>query len=99
MDISEFLLARIAEDEAAAREALGRHRWVQGRYPGTTYEHIARHDPARVLAECKAHRAIVTRYGVPDPHRPAERCTDCDTLYDLAAVFADHPDYQDVWRS
>src|SRR5688572_20799212 len=71
MTLTEFLLARLTEDEAAARAAAGEH----GVYPGTWWgqeaggepsgvssedgAHIARHDPARVLAECEAKRRIV----------------------------------------
>lgn len=83
MTLTEFLLARIAEDEAAARAVipLGRPleggaaaRWaVVGRTVGdasgyvvaysvegeSPRRHIARWDPARVLAECEAKRRIV----------------------------------------
>lgn len=75
MSIVEFLEARIAEDEATAREAAGfedtARRWEVGQ-DGNAIEpdvaptvwayaaqHIARHDPARVLAECEAKRRIV----------------------------------------
>ena len=103
MTLTEFLLARIAEDEAAARACVypphdgykphpelsrwfyregGEVEYVQTpemlahKYPERLYvtcdgegltpavgevhgEHIARHDPARVLAECEAKRRIV----------------------------------------
>jgi hypothetical protein len=79
--LTEFLLARIAEDEDDARAAvdddpnwlhLGDGRIIQGdagfsvssgwlelphRYEAG--DHITRHDPARVLAECEAKRRIV----------------------------------------
>jgi len=83
--LADFLLQRIADDEAVAREAqaLARSPWratygrqVEEPEPGhlVTPEdeyahsdeppdaialHIARHDPARVLADCAARRAIV----------------------------------------
>lgn len=47
-----------------------------GRWPGEHLDHIARHDPARVLAECAAKRRIIETY-VPDdadPH-PGQPCT------------------------
>jgi hypothetical protein len=55
--------------------------------------HIARHDPARVLAEVAAKRALVEmdeddRYS--DAYVVAIRA--------LAAVYADHPDYDEAWR-
>ncbi|MFJ9387723.1 DUF6221 family protein [Nocardioides sp. NPDC101246] len=88
MTITEFLLARIAEDEAAARAAAhDGERWRtlkedyrlavaidngmkwggetvaydEGRPSEEQSAHIARHDPARVLAECEAKRRIVER--------------------------------------
>ena len=83
MTLTEFLLARIAEDEAAAAAAVSRRDGVDkweavgsGTVVGPGYDkvkhvmlpssedgaarHIARHDPARVLAECESKRRIVT---------------------------------------
>jgi hypothetical protein len=92
--VTEFLLARIAEDEATARAAgVTGHSWgtmieetgsgeniyytveVPGVKDSTIAdmwstdqigrdqsEHIARHDPARVLAECAAKRAIIKQH-------------------------------------
>ena len=67
MSLDEFLLARIAEDKRVATDAAGddgQGEWstddVAGAGPGHgSVEHIARHDPARVLAECSAKRRIV----------------------------------------
>jgi hypothetical protein len=75
-DLATWLLDRIAEDEAVAREAQGRSAYG---YIDTAFEeavdlalgegarevalaHIARHDPARVLAECKSKRRIVEEH-------------------------------------
>lgn len=84
-------------------------------------------DPARVLAEVKAKRAIIAMHeqaekwtwdprpaGTPvrEPRRePAGHCGTCqiedgvihgkwpcDTLKHLAAVYADHPDFDPAWR-
>lgn len=76
-------------------------------------EHIARHDPARVLAEVNAKRRII------DLHEPDEferdRCKSCRrdesgwegsvpaewpcaTLRLLALPYADHADYREEWR-
>jgi hypothetical protein len=73
--------------------------------------HIARHDPARVLREVTAKRAIVTRYAAvrrafgdregglwPDVTR-REKSHAYATLCDLAGIWSDHPDYQDEWAS
>ena len=143
LTLTDFLLARIAEDEAAAAicaEAFP-PRWevsdrghsatvradkptfavvseidqvqeTPGRWPGEHLDHIARFDPARVLAECEAKRRIVeaTRFdddprsavdewlGHPDMTPPREVAVMIDTLLALAAVYAGHPDYRDEWR-
>jgi hypothetical protein len=123
MELHEFLLARIAEDEERARDAAltvgwdgfgdqrirsGQH-WVPSYHvvkrarddgPADRREvaecaplfgkgpanHIARWDPARVLAECEARRRIVTECGWETVMRH------------LALPYADHPDYRDEWR-
>jgi len=76
--------------------------------PGTA-AHIARHDPARVLAEVEAKRRIIddvvpqidgmedridSEWGAGDP---TER--ESATLFRLLALpYADHPDYREEWR-
>ena len=63
MNLVEFLLARIAEDEAVAREAL--REWDDGEWRGpSVYDDGVRDvavalDPRRVLAECGAKRRII----------------------------------------
>lgn len=79
--------------------------------------HIARHDPAHVLAEVAAQRRILVRHwdgnGCPvcliemdveegpdgNGHGyPVMHWTEpCETLRDLAAPYADHPDYDPAW--
>ncbi|MFE0651072.1 DUF6221 family protein [Streptomyces sp. NPDC059534] len=69
-------------------------------------EHIARHDPARVLAEVDAKRELLSCYeamaadvlvvtGVESILSEYRRVI----LPGLALPYADHPDYQDAWRS
>jgi|GEM_PF-1634836 len=74
--------------------------------------HIARQDPARVLAEVQAKRGMLDLhvlaeqdYGdgfvtelcmVCDPEEP-EPFYPCRTLRHLAAVYADHPEYRPEW--
>jgi hypothetical protein len=141
MELSEFLLARIGEDEAVAREALhpdavSPGAWVtehhnseyhsepnrahiaedrSGHYWSVAHEvfipiavHIARHAPARVLAECEAKRRIVDLHrAVPvAPGRRELTCVEdgaltwpCPTLRFLAAPYADHSDYCVEWRA
>jgi hypothetical protein len=68
-DLGEFLLARIAEDKRMATDAAtltGQGDWQRDDVPtpGTPQqpgiaEHVARHDPAHVLAACAAKRRMV----------------------------------------
>ena len=74
-DLDQFLLARIAEDKRIAADAAaarGRQDWDVGGTgpPEPAAEHVARHDPARVLAECAAKRRLVMacRDSRPDLH-------------------------------
>jgi len=153
MTLSEFLEARIAEDEAAARACVypphdgykphpelsrwfyredGEVEYVQTpemlahKYPERMYvtcdgegltpavgeahgEHIARHDPARVLAECAAKRRIIElRYSwnlqaeqmTEPPFGPilqAQVNTADAILRTLAMPYAGHPDYDETW--
>ena len=100
MTITEFLLARIAEDEAVARDwafldsrGIGKVSIHGG---GTGYERII--NPARAMAECAAKRAIVEAI---ERHREEEWEGDpihAAVLQPLAAVYADHPDYDEAWR-
>lgn len=143
MNITEFLQARIAEDEAVARAAGGpNERWDTmteetsdgeniyytvekvGARDATVAElsssqsigrnqasHIARHDPARVLAECAAKRAIIEQaqkaseveqefderiWAGAGPDRVEPWAGDA-ILFAIAAVYKDHPDYQQEW--
>lgn len=62
-------------------------------------EHIARHDPARVLAEVDAKRQIVDGVAGADPHGAyiTGTFTAWDALRLLALPYADHPDYREEW--
>ena len=81
-DLTAFLNARLDEDEAAAKAAWGVEwdwRYVAqpfGERPSIAHTvHIARHDPARVLREVEAKRAILDRHM---PHQPAFGGLACD---------------------
>ena len=60
-------------------------------------DHIARHDPARVLREITAKRAVIRRY--EDAAFGAEDTV--NVLYlvvsDLSGCWSDHPDYRQEW--
>ena len=132
MTIVEFLLARIAEDEALAEAAIDDHpHWLAMGHDLYQYEggvasgylavdrrvpqgveHIANWDPARVLAECQAKRAIIEHaeeatgldISVDNDRAIGPRDLDADPyvgdliLRHLAAVYADHPDYREEWK-
>jgi len=61
--------------------------------------HIERWDPARVLRDAAFKRLLL------DLHEPdqygCQRCEEpgpaCRTLWELAAVYSDHPDYRQEW--
>lgn len=122
--ITEFLIARIAEDDAVARAAA----WVpdpdepyddydnpwakdHGEFAsrgGARFTHILRNDPARVLAECAAKRAIIEQAapalnligGFQDTVTEREYMLAViakRSIRTLAAVHADHPDYSPEW--
>jgi hypothetical protein len=109
MTLSEFLLARIAEDEA---------EWtLAGPDDGWHFEHTWQDKAmsARVLAQCAAYRTIVELHA-PDrdwQKPPCSTCAawaemepyeappwvwwPCPTLRALASVYADHPEFEEGW--
>jgi hypothetical protein len=106
-DLVTFLRARLDEDEAEARATADADAefWADIKGDST---HFARHDPARVLREVAAGRAILALARVidgmasaiqeewPSPHVPVIGSE--ALLYPLAAVYSDHPDYDEAWR-
>jgi len=118
-DIFDFLTGQIDEDERAARRAAGRTNGVWQESGSRIFcnggmitaawsddaEHIARHDPARVLAECAAKREIIAEHK-PDWAGPVcVRCrfiggwveSPCPTVRALASVYASRSGYQREW--
>ena len=126
-DLIAFLNARLDEDEAAAKKShYEGQRWLteeEGVYRWPTDElvhsadrkadarHIARFDPARVLREVAAKRAIIAEHG--PSRQDGSRCrvctaiadggatrfrAPCPTLRHLAAAYSDHPDYRQEWK-
>jgi len=104
--LTEFLLARIARDEDEARHA--RPHSGGSVYANDVHGRLLV-QPARVLAECEAKRRIVESHRWDEEWengvRFASDCEDCwqsppcRTLRALAAVYADHPDYDEAWRA
>lgn len=82
---------------------------ITGYLPDGMADHIARHDPARVLREVAARRRTLERHrncghgvgycddgghGWYDDARGAL----CNEKLDLAAAWSDHPDYREEWK-
>ena len=112
-ELIAFVTARLDEDEAAAQEAASRPlgpAWDDGTRHTAVARHINRHDPARVLREVAAKRAILAEHA-PQTDGPATGCGRCDwdhyvicdnprgcaTLRALATIWSDHADYRPEW--
>lgn len=109
-DLVEWLRLQLDEDEQLARAAAGPSpgggEWMMsdtGRHPGYTpeqAEHIALHDPARVLREVEAKRRLI------GAHPELDRCTACaagesgrcPNLRLLALPYSDRPGYREEWK-
>jgi hypothetical protein len=98
-----FLLSRLAEDERFARAAQGTGTTGAPPGPDPHSAHSARHDPARVLREVAAKRAMV-RAWVEAMQEQLSGHTDTDfillcelALAHFAAVYSDHPEYRPAW--
>ena len=91
--------------EADGNDALRTHNgWVLatagtpgGEFRPGVLAHLARHDPARVLREVQAGRAIMRYYGTPLGF-PGEKGVPGPAMRALAAVYSDHPDYRPEWK-
>ena len=109
MTLTDFLLARLSEDEAAVRRNWnGRTGMTDERWSGTPFQ------PSRVLSECEAKRRIVERAGTEcvctdhgrDRVEGCAQCLACHAvttadgyvLADLAVPYANHPAYDERWR-
>lgn len=93
-DLTDFLLARIAEDEAAARDALEQGSapepepwlavgWPRSEHPGP----VVLVGPERFLAECEAKRRIV------EAHPAGRESRLLGTVCDTCAAW-DEADYE-----
>jgi hypothetical protein len=110
MELTDFLLARISEDQAAARAAPtdGALIWSDNGWVPPPWS------KARVLAECESKRRIVELHEEAlierlDDEFPGDSCDalcgvdnddfPCATLRLLALPYADHPDYDPTWAA
>jgi len=97
MNIIEFLEARIAEDEADNRDYAKLEDDDRGGW-AIVYSQ-------RVLAECATKRSIladrkrIDRSANPDDWSAGYSDGNYDALHALAAVYKDHPDYQQEWAA
>ena len=113
-DLATFLRARLDEDEAVAKAAEPHVRYVASCTPTlagvaeqvAVEDHQARHDPARVLREVEAARKILDQLGTDLSYRPPvppghQRAWAIASLIveAMAAVYSDHPDYDEAWKS
>jgi hypothetical protein len=85
--LSNFLLARIAEDEDAARACLARPA------PGLAADPSVRTLVDRALTACEARRQMVVEHSSGGHRHQA-----CTTMRLLASAYLDRPDYPDEWR-
>ena len=108
-ELTEFLLARIEEDESRASSGwsrLGDTRWETDNY-GRDFL-----TPYAALAECSAKRAVIEqaqdatdldKYATDDWPEPRNLATQpyCGDviLRALAAVYKDHPGYRQEWAN
>jgi hypothetical protein len=106
LSIVDFLNARLDEDEATAQRVQPNQsptelRAMVGREGGEPFLIVA---SERVLREVAAKRAMLNMHYEVAVDLPW--CAECETvrgfpcrtLKHLAAVYSDHPDYQDGWK-
>jgi hypothetical protein len=85
--LTEFLLARLSEDEGELRGM-------------TRFGGVVRPVVAGTVEDCESKRRIV-EWCAPLSDMQVRRQTRTlanDVLCALASVYADHPDYQEEWR-
>lgn len=97
-DLTTFLRKRIAEDTAVANECTGPN-WQRDPDDGDNADHIARHDPMRMLIEAGTKLAVLDKLdlavqGQPRPYVDALLFV----VRQMGVVYADHPDYHEGWR-
>jgi Family of unknown function (DUF6221) len=97
--LTEFLLARISDDEAASK------RWDEKFFAAEAPDRSdTPFDPERILAECAAKRSVTETYtrlmasAREDPSAPPGKVHALEmVLRTLALPYAHHPDYRPEW--
>ncbi|KPC74269.1 hypothetical protein ADL26_11530 [Thermoactinomyces vulgaris] len=108
LSMVDFLKARIEEDRVLAQAAIDDLNGPDDCYFDTSNRHIVnhylRHDPARVLREVAAKRAVIEG-GHDDQHEcpdwqqsSAYPYVGCNVLRQMAAIYDSHPDYREEWK-
>ncbi|WP_432010164.1 DUF6221 family protein [Streptomyces cucumeris] len=110
-ELVRWLGEQLDEDERVARECAGNGEWdaddiaIYG--PDLAPEvrqHMAEHDPARVLREIDAKRRILAEHALNGwvcstcDNGEVEQVFPCPTLRLLALPYADRPGYREAWR-
>lgn len=105
MNLADFLLARIAEDEERGHDALAEAQLDSlDNLPFLMRRLVVAHGPHRVLAECEAKRRIVGALAqvVGREHDSLEAMAALAacrySLRQLAQPYAGHPDYREEWK-
>jgi hypothetical protein len=107
MTPGEFIAARLAEDEAIAREFRSVYFHVVDRDTGAVdiegMYHLSRHSPARVLRQCAAIREALDSIGTLlriAANSEVTWDTDAELARDaLAGIWSDHPDFDPRWAN
>jgi hypothetical protein len=107
LTVTEFVLARIAEDEArATRASSAVASWPMvaneaARLSADAGWHVLDHNPARVLAQCAAMRKIVEMFQTARPAMGEWESDYASAAYDavraLASIWSDHPQFDPAW--
>jgi hypothetical protein len=102
--LATFLLARLDEDERIAADAAELFDGAQLQVADDVGAHIVRHDPARVLRDVAATRAVVQIWldgiaGQLSQNRGEGLDLVDAAMSRLAAVYSDHPDYRPAWSA
>jgi len=98
----KFLLARLDDDETAARSHMRGGGILPFESIGQAADHGARHGPLRVLREVAAKRSMVqmwlTRSRMQRDRTEAGRPDVAAAMVvAMAAVYAEHPDFDPSW--